>query len=73
VGKNSFAKDHPNAVLSSKALWPTIIEVDSVRTIHDQIHLIVRPLSQKLGTLHNLHKVTLTIDGVNLLGHKPAK
>lgn len=73
VGKNSFAKDHPNAVLSSKKLWPTIVEVDSVHTIHDQIHLIVRPLSQTWGTLHNLHKVTLTIDGVNLLGHKPAK
>ena len=65
-GKNSFAKDHPNAVLSSKNVWPTIVEVESVTASHDQIHVTFMPLSQKLPAITHLDKVTLTVDGVYL-------
>jgi hypothetical protein len=62
-GANSFAKDHPNAVLSSKNLPPIIVEVYAVQVRTNDITLIMRPLSQQMKKMEMLHKVALTIDG----------
>jgi hypothetical protein len=67
VGQNSFAQDHPNAVLSSKGMAPIIVEVSSAKTTQDRISLLIRPLSQKIKLNSTLHKVTLTIDGTRVI------
>ena len=71
-GKNSFAKDHPNAVLSSKNVWPTIVELEGVTTSSSEIRITFRPLSQTLPTITQLDKVTLTVDGAKQPITEPA-
>ncbi len=53
-------------VCNNTALWPTIIEVDGVKTSGDLIALQFKPLSQTIPNLTDLHKVTLTIDSAKV-------
>lgn len=61
-GKNSFATDPPNAVLTAKDMKPQIVQLNSITVNGDKVIYGLQLTAPTNKLAHNLENITVTID-----------